>query len=143
MTDRVFIDTNLLIYADDADAGTKQLRAQDTLRRTIRDDSAVLSTQVLQEYYAVATRRLGIPADQARQRVEAYADLHVVIIHPELILAAIDLVRLRSISFWDALVVRSAQWAACSRLMTEDLQDGEVIEGLRIENPFLSASSML
>jgi len=136
VSSRVFVDTNVLVYADDADAGEKQIRAQEVLQRTVRDESAVLSTQVLQEYFAIATRKLAIPADKARQRVEALARLHVVIIQPALILAAIDLVRLHSISFWDALIVRSAQSAACTRLLTEDLEDGEMIEGLRIENPW-------
>jgi hypothetical protein len=84
----------------------------------------------------VATRKLGVPAEVARRKVDALSRLDVVVIRPELVLAAIDLHRLHSISFWDALVVRSAVAAGCARVMSEDLQDGQVIDGVRIENPF-------
>ncbi|HVV88319.1 MAG TPA: PIN domain-containing protein [Kofleriaceae bacterium] len=139
MADRVFVDTNLFVYADDLDAGAKRDRAQQLLRELIGDGRAVVSTQVLQEFFVIATRKLGVPADIARRKVELMARLDLVQVRPDLVLSAIDLHRLRSLSFWDALIVRSAVAASCARLLTEDMQHGEVIDGVRIENPFRDA----
>ena len=137
MAERVFVDTNVFIYADDNSAPAKRERARDVLRELVQGGRAVVSTQVLQEFFVVATRKLGIPADRARRRLEALAHLDVVLIRPELILGAVDLHRLSSVSFWDALVIRCASAAGCARLLSEDLQHGQVIDGVRIENPFL------
>lgn len=136
MAERVFVDTNVLIYADDDDSPDKRDRCRALLRSLIADGRAVVSTQVLQEYFVVATRKLGLGAEAARARVEALSRLDVVLIRPELVLSAIDLHRLHSISLWDALVVRCAAAARCAVLATEDLQHGRVLEGVRIESPF-------
>jgi len=136
VSDRVFLDTNVIVYADDQSAGVKRSRALAVLRELVAESRAVLSTQVLQEYFVVATRKLGVSPVVARQKVDALSRLDVVVIRPELVLAAIDLHRLHQISFWDALVVRCAVAAGCSRLFSEDLQDGQVLDGVRIENPF-------
>lgn len=136
MSERVFVDTNILVYADDKDAGPKQTWAQDLLVALFESSQVVLSTQVLQEFFAIATRKLGLAPELARERVETLAQLDIVLIRPEIILTAIDLHRLRSISFWDALIVRSAAAAGCQRLLTEDLNHDQVISGVRIDNPF-------
>jgi predicted nucleic acid-binding protein len=136
MPERVFIDTNVLVYAEDADAGSKRERARQLIRSLVGEERAVLSTQVLQEYFAVITRKLGVPVDLARDRVETYARVDVVVIRPEHILAAIDTMRLRNLSFWDALVLRAAHAAGCARILTEDLQHGSTVDGVVIENPF-------
>lgn len=136
MRERTFIDTNVLVYADDAGASEKQKRARDAIAELVEAQRAVVSTQVLQEYFVAATRKLQMPAEEARLRVEALLHVDVVIVRGDLILSAIDLHRLRQISFWDALVVRSAEAAGCSVLLSEDLQHGERIEGVRVENPF-------
>jgi predicted nucleic acid-binding protein len=136
MSDRVFVDTNIFVYADDAAAKTKRPRARKVLSELIRDRRAVVSTQVMQEYFVTAVKKLGMSAARARTRVEALHRLDVVVIRPDLILSAIDLHRLHSISFWDALVVKSASAAGCARLLTEDLNEGQVIAGVTIENPF-------
>ena len=140
MSERVFIDTNILIYAEDADAGPKGVLAEKVLKSLILSGQAVLSTQVLQEFFTVATRKLKLPAEVARMRVETYAQLDVILLRPELILSAIDLHRLRPISFWDALIIRAAAVSGCSRLLSEDLQHGQLIDGVRIENPFHPAT---
>jgi predicted nucleic acid-binding protein len=137
VTERVFLDTNILIYADDLDAGDKRTRARALLAQHITERSAVLSTQVLQEFFVVATRKLGVRPEVVRRKVELLSTMDVVAIDPPLILAAIDLHRLHRISFWDALVVRSASRAGCRRLLTEDLQHGSTIDGVRIDNPFM------
>ena len=138
MSGRALVDTNVLLYAEDGDAGIKHERARDVIRELMAADELVLSTQILQEFFAAGTRKLKIPHDDMRAQVERYARLDVVIVRPEIILAAIDLHRARSISFWDALVVKAASVAGCRRVLSEDMQHGEVLDGVRIENPFLA-----
>jgi predicted nucleic acid-binding protein len=136
MAERVFLDTNVIVYADDESAGPKCKRAGQLVVDLATSGQAVLSTQVIQEYFAVATRKLGLPADRARQRIEELAQLDVVQINAELILSAIDIHRLHKVSFWDALVIRSAAVGGCTRLLSEDLHTGRTFDGVRIENPF-------
>jgi predicted nucleic acid-binding protein len=102
----------------------------------IRERRVVVSTQVMQEYFVTAVKKPRLTPERARTRVEALQRLDVVVVRPQLVLAAIDLHRLKSLSFWDALVVRSASAAGCARLLSEDLNDGEVIDGVQVENPF-------
>ena len=136
MTERVFIDTNVFVYADDESAKTKRARARKVLSELIRNRRAVVSTQIMQEYYAAAIKKLRLPPEKARSRVERLNRLDTVVIRPAIILGAIDLHRLHSLSFWDALVVKSASIAGCARVLSEDLADGQVIDGVKIENPF-------
>ena len=140
MAERVFIDTNVIVYADDLDAGAKRERAREVLHQVFIDGNGVVSTQVLQEFFVAATRKLGVAPEVARRKVELLARLDVVTIETSLILDAIDLHRLHPISFWDSLIVQSAVASGCRRLLTEDLQSGRNIAGVRIENPFTSAS---
>jgi len=137
LTRRVFLDTNILVYADDWDSGVRREKARAILENVFSDRTGVVSTQVLQEYFAVATRKLKIDPATARKRVELIATLDVVRIDVPLILSAIDLTRLHSLAFWDALVVQSAKVAGCRVLLTEDLQHGQLFDVLRVENPFL------
>ncbi len=139
MAERVFIDTNVIVYADDLDAGVKRERAQEILHQVFIDGNGVVSTQVLQEFFVAATRKLGVAPEVARRKVELLARLDVVTIEPSFIVEAIDLHRLHSLSFWDALIVQAAAASGCRRLLTEDLQSGRSIAGVRIENPFVSA----
>lgn len=137
MKSRVFLDTNVLVYADDADAGPKCGIARRIIDDETRQKRAVLSTQVLQEYYAVATRKLGMAPEAARRRLEVYMRLDVVQVGCPLILEAVDAGRLHRVSFWDALIVRAAVGAGCSHVYTEDLNDGQIVDGVRVHNPFV------
>ena len=132
----VFFDTNILIYADDADAGPKTATARALLRRAMSERRGVLSTQVLQEFYVNATKKLRLDGAAARARVEVYLSFDVVTVTPALLLAAVDLNRLDNVSFWDALVIRSAEHAGCDTLYSEDLQAGRRFGPVRIINPF-------
>lgn len=136
MTARCFVDSNVLLYADDHNAGPKRDRARELIRELMVAGTGVLSLQVFQEYFAVATKKLGIPAAGARQRIELLSRLDVVILGVEDILMAIDLHRLHQFSIWDALIIRAALNAGCRVLYSEDLQDGRRIDGLEIVNPF-------
>lgn len=133
-----FVDTNVLVYAFDRSDPTKHGIASGRLERLWADHSGVVSTQILQEFYAVATHQLKLamtPAE-AREVVQLYAAWPVIVIEPALILTASAIHERHQVSFWDALVVEAARVAGADRLLTEDLQDGRVIEGVRIENPF-------
>ncbi len=136
MSERRFLDTNVLLYADDLDAGEKRATAQAILRDVLTSRTGVLSTQVLQEFFVVATRKLGVPVEAARRKVELLSTIDVVRIDVSHIISAIDLTRLHSVSFWDALIIRCAASVGCTCLLTEDLQHGQIIDGVRIENPF-------
>jgi predicted nucleic acid-binding protein len=97
----------------------------------------VVSLQVLQEYFTTVTSKLKMDPYLAKRRVESFAKMDVVEPAVGDVLAAIDLHRLHNLTFWDALVVHCARSAGCRQLFTEDLQHGQVIDGVRIVNPFL------
>lgn len=135
---RVFFDTNILVYLFDADAADKQTQARDRFQAEASAGRTLLSTQVLQEFYVAVTRKLAVPLEPeaAEEVVRNLAVLPVVRIDPERILAAIVKSRRLQLSFWDALIVEAALAGGAECLLTEDLQHGQTIETLRIENPF-------
>ena len=137
MSGRSFLDSNILVYTDDHDEPAKQAKALNILEETRLASTGVLSTQVLQEYFVAATRRLGVPAPIAREKVEVLSHYEVVVINVEDVLAAIDLHRLHEFSFWDGLIIRAALASGCSLLFSEDMQHGRRIGGLQVVNPFL------
>lgn len=136
MNEISFIDTNVLVYTDDAANVQKQVVANELLRDGWTSGNAVISTQVLQEYFVAATRKVGVSVETARRKVELFDALVVVGIDHANVIAAIDLQRLHQWSFWDALIVAAAQKSACRVLYTEDLQHGMRVGGVRIVNPF-------
>jgi predicted nucleic acid-binding protein len=138
MSARSFLDTNVLVYTDDHNEPRKQKLALALVERCRTDGSGVLSTQILQEYFAAATRKLAGPPDIARRKLQLFARFPVVKIDVPDIVAAVDLHRLHTISFWDALVVRAAQEGGCAVVYSEDLHDSWNVDGLRIVNPFRS-----
>jgi predicted nucleic acid-binding protein len=133
-----FVDTNLLAYAYDRSEAAKQPVARALLEALWRDRAGVLSTQVLQELYVLATRKFDppMPRAAARELVVVYASWPVVQVDVPLVLAASELEERHTLSFWDALVVEAARRAGATRLVTEDLQAGRRIGGVAVENPF-------
>lgn len=136
MSDRSFLDSNILVYTDDHDAPDKRERALALIERARKDQSGVVSTQVLQEYFVAATRKLGVDPGLARRKVELFGKLDLVQIDLEVILDAIDRTRLDQFSFWDALIISAARRGGCTVLFSEDMQHGRAITGLKIINPF-------
>jgi predicted nucleic acid-binding protein len=133
-----FVDTNVLAYAHDRSEPAKQPVARALVEGLWRDRAGVLSTQVLQELYVVATRRFDppMPRAAARELVVLYATWPVVQVDIPLVLAASELEERHTLSFWDALVIEAARRAGATRLLTEDLQAGRRIGGLTVETPF-------
>jgi predicted nucleic acid-binding protein len=136
MNDRVFIDTNVLVYAFDDHSKKKQKRAWALL-----DDGEfrpIISTQVLQEFYSVVTRKLQRPMKQpqAKEALVALSRLPTVQVDTPMVIAAAETSDKERISFWDALIIQAALEGCCTRLLTEDLQSDRDFGGLKIENPF-------
>lgn len=138
MRERTFVDTNVLLYAHDTSAGDRFLRARLRLIDLWQDGTGVLSTQVLQEFTVNATRKLAKPLApiDARRVVATYAAWPVHLPGPEHVLAASEVAERHHLSFWDALILTSAAAMGATRLLTEDLQDGQIIDGVEIVDPF-------
>ena len=137
MSDRSFVDTNLLVYAHDVSAGGKHDRARELIESLWRDRSGVLSTQVLQELY-VSLRKSPrpLPAPEARQVVADYLRWEIVVNTGESVLEAVDIETRYRLSFWDALIVQAAVVSGTERLYSEDLSHGQVYGAVRVVNPF-------
>lgn len=139
MAGRTFIDTNVFVYAADSSEPERRQRAFDVLEDTPR---ITISTQVLNEFYNAATRKLKppLPGELALAAVERLTRYHCVPVDAELVLRAIREGQRWHLSHWDALMVAAARQAGCDRVLTEDLSDGAVYGGLRVENPFNPAA---
>ena len=135
-----FFDTNIFVYQFDQDAPEKRARARALFEQHVREGSLLLSVQVLQELYVTLTRKLAVPlsVQDAREVVAALTELPIVQNDAPMTLAAIDLSLRRQLSFWDALIIVAARRGGASVLLSEDLQHGQDIEGIRVENPFLN-----
>lgn len=137
MSDKTFVDTNVLIYAYDVDANAKHELAKNALRELWNDRTGVLSMQVLQEFYVNATRKISqpLPRRVARSVVAAYSGWCMETTPAE-IAAAFHIEDECRINFWDALIVASAAKAGTVRILSENLNARQAIAGIRIENPF-------
>jgi predicted nucleic acid-binding protein len=132
-----FFDTNILVYTDDASALAKQKLASTLFDEHFSAGNAVLSLQVLQEYFFAATRKLGLATEIAQHRVQIFSLANIVRFAVNDIIAAIELHRLTKISFWDAMIVHAARIGGAKVLYSEDFQHGTVLGGVRVVNPFL------
>lgn len=133
-----FFDTNILIYAVDEEESGKHELAGELVEAHLVEGDGLISVQVLREFYS-ATRRLRRPLseEQARQMVEYFSTFRTLPEDSRMVLAAMRRSQELVLSFWDALIIEAALKGGADRLLTEDLQHGHVIEGVRIENPFL------
>ena len=138
MNAKTFIDTNVLIYAHDTDAGAKHEIAKTVLRNLWRERTGLLSVQVLQEFYVNVTRKISPPLskDLARLVVSSYAIWCTETSATE-IASAFRIEDESRIGFWDALIVSAASKSGATRILSEDLNAGQMIAGILIENPFV------
>lgn len=141
---RVFFDTNIFVYLFDQDAPAKKARARSLLERESGRNDALTSTQVLQEFYVTITKKLAqpLPHEQAERAMRDMARLHLVQVNVPLIFAAVKTSRRFGLSFWDALIIEAAREGGAEYLLSEDLQNGQVIHGVEIRNPFLEAADV-
>jgi predicted nucleic acid-binding protein len=137
MSAKVFIDTNILVYAYDIDAGRKRQVAQNVLLGLRQDRSGALSMQVLQEFYNTVTRKLAspVPRDKARVVVDRFTHWCVATTPAE-IKRAFQIEDEARINFWDAMIIAAAIKSGASLILSEDLNPGQIIAGIQIENPF-------
>lgn len=133
--DGIFLDTNVLVYCSDSGEPERQERCRRLVRHLRSQHRAVISTQVLQEFYVVATRKAGIAPLKAKAISSNLRQMPTVTVTPELIEQAIDCHQADQLSFWDALIVVTACSAGCAYLLTEDLNPGQSIRGLTVVNP--------
>jgi predicted nucleic acid-binding protein len=135
-----FVDTNVLVYAHDRSETQRRPVAQAALDELWRTRTGTLSTQVLSEFYVVATRKFDppLPRAAARRIIGAYTAWPVVHVDGPLILAASTLEERHTLSFWDALIIEAAARGGATHLLSEDLQTGRRIRGVTIRNPFIA-----
>lgn len=138
MTEKYFVDTNLLVYARDAAVREKQRRASEWLDYLWRNLNGRVSFQVLQEFYVTVTRKLkpGMDEPSAQKAVRRFLVWDPAVIDARVLEQAWTIQARYGLSFWDALVIGTALLQDCDRVLTEDLQDGQDFEGLLVANPF-------
>ena len=141
MSDKCFVDTNILVYAHDRSAGAKHVKARDLIESLWDSGAGVLSTQVLQELCVNLRRKAGspLPLDEVRQLVRDYSAWEVVTNTPNSVLEALEIETRYKISFWDASIIQAARDAGVSILYSEDLAAGQRYGSIRVVNPLVDA----
>jgi len=135
----VFVDTNILIYAHDLDAGPKRERSMECISQLWDTDSGRLSVQVLQEFYVNVTRKLAtlVATSTAREVVTTYGAWIRAATTVDTVVRATHIAEMSQISFWDALIVAAAEQAGATQIYSEDLNGGQTIAGIVITNPLI------
>jgi predicted nucleic acid-binding protein len=141
MTDKVFLDTNILVYAIDCAPAevSRRNRARELLHEHLETETGVISIQVLQEFYVASTKKIKVPLSSAEalEFIRFVSALDLVTPSLDILTAAVRLHQKHGFSFWDAMIIQSAVVARCNFLYSEDLQHGFQLDSLRIQNPFL------
>lgn len=132
---KIFIDTNILVYSMDEFDPAKREKCRFLLKSAIKEFQGVISTQVMQEFYVTATKKLGADPLLVKDILHSFEQFEIVIVNPAIIYDAIDCGIINRVSFWDSLILVAAESAHCGMLWTEDLNDGQIIRSVRIENP--------
>ena len=132
-----FVDTNILVYAHDLDAGDKRERAAAVVSDLWDSREGMISVQVLQEFYVTITRKVPQPLamPEARAIVEAYRAWRVQAPTASTVLRASEIQQRNQLSFWDAMILATAEEGGAEVILSEDLNQGQLIEGIRVENP--------
>ena len=138
---RRFFDTNILVYSRDPDDAAKRALARTLIERSIEEESFVVSTQVLVEFYATSVRRRLLGPAQALDLVRFWVGHDTVPQTPDLVTRGLELHQAHSLSVWDGLIVQAALDARCDVLLSEDLQHGRRFGSLEVTNPFLASAA--
>lgn len=134
---KVFFDSNILVYFVDGADPQKQLIAENLIKNAVINDNGVISTQSLQEFFAATTRKLLCSKEKAKEYVENFSDSFTVEqVSVPLILKAINISIKNKFSFWDSLILSAAIQSGCIICYSEDLTNGQIVEGVKIVNPF-------
>jgi predicted nucleic acid-binding protein len=132
---KYFIDTNILIYANDKKDRTKQNKAARLITDLMKSGQGVLSTQVLQEYAHVALNKLGQTEEVVLRQLHLLEHIEVIQQSPAMIRRAVEIKKTYKINFWDACIVANAEYTECDTIYSEDLNTGQFYSGMKIENP--------
>lgn len=135
-----FIDTNLIVYANDKRDVNKQEQALDLIRREIREGTGVISIQVMQEYANTALNKLNQEAGIVLRQLALLENLTVVHPDPAMVRRAVELKLLFQLSFWDASILAAAENAGCRQVLSEDFNEGQAYGAIRVFNPFKDSS---
>ena len=140
MSDKFFLDTNILVYVHDASEPEKQTRSQELIFQAIRTGQGAISPQVLSEFFVTVTRKIQTPVSIkiARREIALLGSICSVDLDFTLILRAVDLKERWQVSYWDAMILAAAERGNCSVVYSEDLSNGQVYGALRVENPYLA-----
>jgi predicted nucleic acid-binding protein len=138
MKDADFFDTNILVYAYDSHLPDKQQKAQNIVLSGVREGNGVLSTQVLGEFFMVVTKKISKPLSvrDAREIIKYMGRMKVQEIDVLIVERALDTLEQYKISYWDSLIIAAAERAQCKRILSEDLNSGQIYHGIEIINPF-------
>ena len=134
---KTFIDTNVIVYANDKKDPVKQQKSITIVKDFLDSGFGVLSTQVLQEYAVTALRKLHQRRDVIIHNLVLLESMEVVLPTPKLVQKAVELQELYRISFWDACIIAQAEAAGGVTILSEDLNPGQFYSGIRLVNPFL------
>ena len=143
MNDKVFVDTNILVYAHDLISGAKNERARALMEKLWNTGDGVLSTQVLQELCVNLQRKVRNPLtiEETRSLIEDYLEWQIVVNTPDSVIGALMIEARHQISFWDALIVHAAERSGAAILYSEDLSDGQIYGSVRVVNPLNETAS--
>lgn len=136
---KAFFDTNVLLYLHDRDL-RKRAIATELFERYTTSDLMLLSTQVVQEFYAVGSKKLGMARPRLTEVVARLLDIPLIVVGPAQILSAIQIEERYNISFWDALILASAESGGAEVVFTEDLNDGQQYGSVTVKNPFRAST---
>jgi predicted nucleic acid-binding protein len=139
MSDKYFVDTNILVYAHDRSAGVKRQRAQMLLEQLWDSGKGVLSTQVLQELCINLRRKVRdpLPIEEVRLLIRDYSTWEIVTNTPESVLQALDIELRYKTSFWDALILHAAESSGAAILYSEDLARGQRYGTIQVVDPLI------
>ena len=138
MSDKFFFDTNILVYANDGENQTKQEIASNLIKTTMIDETAVISVQVLSEFWVTVTQKIAEPMSQsfAEHQIEILSSMKVVELDYDIFRDALTIQKMNKLSYWDSLIISAANSANCSIIYSEDLNHGQEIMNMKIINPF-------
>jgi predicted nucleic acid-binding protein len=136
--DKVFVDTNVIVYAYDKDAGEKHRIAVNIMKDLWRSGLGTISTQILQEFFVTLTKKISAPLDISvvRETIRRLSKWDILLIDVDTIIRATELQERYKYSFWDSLIIASAIAGGARTILSEDLADGQTIQDLTIKNPF-------
>ena len=139
MSDKIFLDSNIIIYAYDKSDPERQKKAQQILKEAFQNENGILSSQVCSEFFVVVTRKIKNPISSmdAKTIIASLSFLQVEEIDLPLVKRAIETHIQFKISYWDSLIVSTAERAGCTIILSEDLNHGQIINGVEINNPFV------